>query len=47
VVDVSVPVDDDWDEDTDRYELPVVVNNHITMPSQPEIDPQPDEPKNE
>jgi len=29
---------DDWDEPTGRFE-PVVVNNHITMPSQPEMDP--------
>lgn len=37
---------DDWDEDTDN----IVVNNHITMPSQPEIDPElapKDEPTNE
>jgi len=31
---------DDWDEDTARHEVPVVVNTHITMPSQPEIDPK-------
>jgi len=30
---------DDWDEDTARHEVPVTINTHITMPSQPEIDP--------
>lgn len=41
---------DHWDEVTERHELPVIVNNQITMPSQPDSDPPPvlsEQPKKE